>query len=140
MVLYIITIKDISVVFYWLYVMPMIASLIDYGECGNDVGILLRFEIKKVFEEAAYLPELVTLEGCNYLGDEIFPLKPWLLKPYPGVNLSEEPLVYNYRLSRCRRIIENTFGILVARWRILSTSISSAEVKNIENYVLACIA
>lgn len=43
------------------------------------------------------------------------------------------------RLSRARRIIENTFGILVARWRIFKTEIT-AEPNRIENYVKATVA
>ena len=46
-----------------------------------------------------------------FLGDEAFPLKPYLLRPYPGRQLdTDAKKVYNYRLSRCRRVIENTFG------------------------------
>lgn len=52
------------------------------------------------------------------VGDDIFPLKPWLLKPYAGKNLTEPQRVFNYRLSRARRTIENVFGILSAKWRI----------------------
>ena len=50
------------------------------------------------------------------------PLRPDLLKPYPrgarGHKLPEDQLVFNYRLSHARRIVENAFGILVQRWRV----------------------
>ena len=92
------------------------------------------------------LPEPNHLQGCNFsplpyylLGDEIFPLKDWLIRPYPGKSMTEEHQIYNYRHSRARRVIENTFGILTTRWRMFSTPIK-ASVSNTEKYVLACLA
>jgi len=46
-----------------------------------------------------------------FVGDEAFPLKQWMLRPDPGRGLqSFSRKVYNYRLSRARRTIENAFG------------------------------
>ena len=53
-----------------------------------------------------------------FVGDDAFPLKPCLLKPYPGHNLRIEQRVTNYRVSRARRTSENVFGIATARFRV----------------------
>lgn len=50
---------------------------------------------------------------CPYMivGDEGFPLKPYLMRPYAGRSLDcDRKKIFNYRLSRCRRVIENCFG------------------------------
>lgn len=73
-----------------------------------------------------HLPPPKILPGADHLGslplifvgDEAFPLKPNLLRPYPGKQLPEDRRIFNYRLPRARRISENAFGLLVQRWRI----------------------
>ena len=92
------------------------------------------------------LSSATSLDGCNFdplpyflVGDEIFPLKTYLLRPYPGSSLTEEETVYNYRHSRARRVIENTFGNLCSHWRIFFTPIH-AKVENVENIVMVSIA
>ena len=81
---------------------------------------------KRFFENRMNLPDpKVISNDCSrkdlpyYLvGDEAFPLQPWLLWHYPGKNISDENAIFNYRLSRARLVIENSFGILATRWRI----------------------
>ncbi|XP_069680511.1 uncharacterized protein [Periplaneta americana] len=55
-----------------------------------------------------------------FVGDEAFPLKRYLMRPFPRdqVHNNEPKSVFNYRLSRARRIVENTFGILVSQWGV----------------------
>lgn len=124
-------------------------SFVDVGEYGsnNDSGVLKNSRMGKMFErEEMNLPESETIEGDKLqmpyflVGDEIFPLKNWLMRPYSGKSLvNEKRKIFNYRLSRARRIIENTFGIMVARWRIFQTTIN-AEPERVEKIVFACVA
>lgn len=48
-----------------------------------------------------------------------------------------EKRIYNYRLCRARRVVENAFGILATRFRIFHTSINLRE-ENIDAVMLAC--
>lgn len=59
-----------------------------------------------------------------FIADEAFALRKDLLKPFSQKDLNHEKKIYNYRLSRARRIIENVFGIMAARFRILNTAIN----------------
>ena len=71
------------------------------------------------------------------VGDEAFPLRQHLMRPFPGSRLTDdERRVFNYRLSRARRTSENAFGILAQRWRVYRGPIG-CDVENTKLIVLA---
>ncbi|KAG5864469.1 hypothetical protein JTB14_005730 [Gonioctena quinquepunctata] len=75
---------------------------------------------------------------CVFVADEAFPLEEYIMRPYAKTNLILKQQIFFYRLSRARRIIKNTLGILVARWRILKKAVI-ADVNNVDNIVKACV-
>ncbi|XP_057661629.1 putative nuclease HARBI1 [Diorhabda carinulata] len=84
-----------------------------------DVGCNGRVSDGGVFRDCSLYQELengVLPEGHVLVGDNAFPLKEYLLKP--GNQLTLQQKIFNYRLSRARRIVENAFGILAARFRV----------------------
>ena len=84
-------------------------SMVDVRQYGsnNDSGVLNNSEMDQKFEESSFdLPEAGGLGGCPvgelpyyFVGDEIFPLKLWLMRPYPG-QLSEKKIIFNYRFQK----------------------------------------
>ncbi|PNF22512.1 hypothetical protein B7P43_G14377 [Cryptotermes secundus] len=77
--------------------------------------------------------------GGLFVGDDAFPIQPYLLKPYSHRWLSDEERIFNYRLSRARRVAENAFGILAARFRIFCRPINLS-VETIDLVVKAACA
>lgn len=102
-------------------------TYIDVGSYGksSDSGIFQISQLyKKMINKTLKIPcpTLIGSDNIKYpfviVGDEAFPLSENLLRPYGGKNLSREKLIFNYRLSRARRYIESSFGILANKWRI----------------------
>ena len=57
------------------------------------------------------------------VADDAFRMTPNLMKPFPGTHMSRQQEIFNYRLSRARRIVENTFGILTSRFRVFQRTL-----------------
>jgi hypothetical protein len=80
------------------------------------------------------LPDSSKQLPCTFVGDEAFPLKCYMMRPYPGRQLTPTRRIFNYRLSRARRVIENAFGIMSKRFRIFRRPIA-AQPNHVENIV-----
>lgn len=66
------------------------------------------------------LPEKSKKIPFVFLGDEAFALGENLMKPFSGTHRKgSAERIFNYRLSRARRVVENVFGICSAVFRVL---------------------
>lgn len=75
---------------------------------------------------------------CLFVGDEAFQLTRNMTRLYSGRNLDYKK-IFNYTIaSLSRKIIENTFGILVLRWRIFRKQIT-IHPKYIDRIIVAMI-
>lgn len=87
------------------------------------------FDIPQAEDDLAYV----------LVGDEAFPLTEYLMRPYfRRFNLHMRKKVFNYRLSRARKVVENAFGLLVAKWRIFSKPLLASEA-TVRKIAQACV-
>lgn len=102
--------------------------MVDVGANGrvSDGGVIRNTSFWNLFEDKLLnIPEPKELPNTNekypfvFVADEAFQLRENLMKPYNRHVLNDQRRIFNYRLSRARRIIENVFGILASRFKIL---------------------
>lgn len=75
------------------------------------------------------LPNRQTSVPFTVVADDAFQLKPYIMKPFSFKKLSVQERIFNYRLSRARRIVENVFGIASARFRVLRRTMELHPIK-----------
>ena len=94
-------------------------------DCGSsssssDAQNLNRSDLRETKDDSLGLPPPEPLgEGGPdlhdfFLCDDAFALIPWNLKPFSRRQLTREERIVNYR-----RVVENAFGILVSRFKVL---------------------
>lgn len=105
---------------------------IDVGAYGkeSDGGIFSNSKLSRKLERGELNSQKLTpLPGTNIkvphvlLGDEAYPLKSFLMRPFPASQLGPSETVFNKRLSKARQVIECAFGIISTKWRVLQTCI-----------------
>ncbi|XP_046143098.1 uncharacterized protein LOC123988136 [Osmia bicornis bicornis] len=93
----------------------------------SDGGVFNNSSLYRAMEEKKLnIPAAIRLEGREipipffFLGDEAFPISEHLLKCYSGYfTKGSQQRIFNYRVCRARRVVENAFGILAAVFRVL---------------------
>ena len=120
---------------------------VDVGTNGrvSDGGVWKGCSLKTAIErkilelpEPAQLPQSNKTAPFVFVADDAFPLKPYMLKPFCFRSQTDEQRIFSYRLSRARRTVENAFGILANRFRVLLHPINLEPAK-VEKIVLACV-
>lgn len=103
----------------------------------SDGGVFNQCSLSEQLENnTLHVPDSRSLPGRNkkvpfvIVADDAFAMRSYIMKPYPFRNLHGTQRIYNYRLSRARRVIENVFGIISARFRLLRKTIELEPKKN----------
>ncbi|XP_067285679.1 uncharacterized protein [Pseudorasbora parva] len=111
----------------------------------SDAGVFAQSDLIVAMDKGLlHVPPDDTLPNTNvmmpymFIGDEAYPLRTDLMKPYPFRYLNMDQRIYNYRLSRARRFVENAFGILANRFRVFRTTICLNPDK-VVNVLFACL-
>uniref|UniRef100_A0A8C5N0E5 DDE Tnp4 domain-containing protein n=1 Tax=Leptobrachium leishanense TaxID=445787 RepID=A0A8C5N0E5_9ANUR len=107
-------------------------TYLDIGSYGSssDAAVFAHSEFGQMLNPELDLPANTTLPGTAdpmpfvFVGDEAFALAEHLMRPYSNRGLSVEKRVFNYRLTRARRVVECAFGILSNKWGILHRPIN----------------
>ncbi|XP_064637499.1 putative nuclease HARBI1 [Lineus longissimus] len=123
-------------------------TFVDVGCNGRvaDGGIFGRCSLSSGLENKTLcLPSPRVLPGRNmkvpfvFVADDAFPLRENIMKPYPLRDIPGSMRIFNYRLSRARRIVENAFGIMSSVFRIFRKPIA-VDAQKAEDIVLASCA
>lgn len=101
---------------------------IDVGGVGHqsDAQIYNNSELKECIDAGTLgIPDPASLPHDDddhpmpyfFVGDDAFAMRTYMMKPYGRRNLDQQQKIFNYRLSRARRVVENAFGILALRFQ-----------------------
>jgi hypothetical protein len=120
---------------------------VDVGVYGNqsDGGVFRNSALFQILEtRSLQVPEDKVLLHCEIIlthilvGDEVYLLTTYLIWPYSRRKLDTSKAIFNYRLSRARRVVESAFGICASKWRILDKSLEKKLDTDVE--IVKCVS
>lgn len=97
---------------------------------ASDAGVFARSDLRRALDcGLLHLPPPEPLPNSDivvpymFIGDDAYPLRTDLMKPYSSGRMDHHRRTFNYRLSRAQRVGENAFGILANRWRVFRSTV-----------------
>eukprot|EP00455_Lapot_gusevi_P004734 TRINITY_DN1194_c0_g5_i1.p1 TRINITY_DN1194_c0_g5~~TRINITY_DN1194_c0_g5_i1.p1 ORF type:complete len:410 (-),score=-12.33 TRINITY_DN1194_c0_g5_i1:61-1260(-) len=93
----------------------------------------------RLLSRSGLIPKLLKLLPFFCLGDNGFPLRPYMMIPFPGY-LSKSKRIFNFTLSSCRIDIERFFGHFKGRFRRFRFASPNGNTQFFYALVLATIA
>lgn len=124
-------------------------TLVDIGDSGRQsdgsvynnshLGHAIEQNLLNIRKPEKINPDSSVLYPFVFVADDAFGLKPHMMKPDPNQNLPIDQRIFNCRLPRAMRVIENIFGISTSRFRIFRRPIiaKTEKVKLITKAVVA---
>lgn len=111
------------------------------GRC-NDSSIFEKSRLNQMLSNGLLNNYSKSINGSNIptflIGDSAFRLSEYMMKPYPfSTAASDYEKTFNYNLSKCRRVVENAFGHLKARFRRIGKGIDN-QMCNVNKIIKAC--
>ncbi|XP_068907626.1 putative nuclease HARBI1 [Tenebrio molitor] len=88
------------------------------------------------FPQATTFPQSAKSAPFVIVADDAFRLSTHIMKPW-GQRSNTMAKIFNYRLSRARRVVENAFGILANRFQVLQKEIKLS-VDKVQQITLTC--
>lgn len=118
---------------------------VNFGFPGSvhDARVFVNSQLYKLGSEGLLCPQVQRQTGGKsvpvvILGDSAYPALTWLMKPFSDNRLQTPGRrAYNYHHSRARMVVENAFGRLKGRWRILLKR-NDTRIQKLPNLVIAC--
>ncbi|XP_039757928.1 uncharacterized protein LOC120632189 [Pararge aegeria] len=121
--------------------------IVDVGAYGrnSDGGILSNSKLGQKLNNTLHIPQNKCLPSTNkeiphvFVADEAFPLTNNIMRPFPGNDIrgDEQKKIFNYRLSRARRMVESAFGIMVQKYEVFQRPLK-VQPHHLDKIILAC--
>lgn len=119
---------------------------VNVGSLGrnHDATVFESSRLPSVLDSALFKMGMKTIEGVAVgpvlLADQAFPLQCNLMKPFPHPGFPGSPSeAFNYRLSSARRVVENAFGRMKARFCMVHKGLE-CDIGNVNTVVrAACV-